>query len=270
MRRQDPPPVPQLAIPVEAVEAVHRWVQNKKSPRLHAIADLGIIAFYYLLRVGEYTKPKYAKLNGKRMKATRTVQFRLKDIGFFNNDTLIDQDDIPNEDLLESLLEATTAVLKISNQKNGRMGDTVSHESTGDDHIDGPTHAVARRVAHIRCNGGGDDALLSSYFENGQWNHVTQAEMVQAARWGVRLCGLHKKGIDPDLVGAHSYRAGGAMALKLHGYGDTTIMKFGRWSGLTFVMYIHSQIAHLSKGVSKQMKNRISFVNVGNINTNRE
>jgi hypothetical protein len=30
------------------------------------------------------------------------------------------------------------------------------------------------------------------------------------------------------------------MALKLHGFDDTTIMKVGRWTLLTFTQYIHN------------------------------
>jgi len=62
---------------------------------------------------------------------------------------------------------------------------------------------------------------------------------------------LDKQGIDPDLIGAHSLSAGGAMALKLHGESDTTIMKMGRWTSLTFLQYIHNQLAYLSKDISK-------------------
>ncbi|GFH50467.1 hypothetical protein CTEN210_06943 [Chaetoceros tenuissimus] len=43
------------------------------------------------------------------------------------------------------------------------------------------------------------------------------------------------------------------MALKLHGIDDITIKKMGRWSSLTFTMYIHTQIAHLSAGISSAM-----------------
>ena len=39
---------------------------------------------------------------------------------------------------------------------------------------------------------------------------------------------LYNKGIDQTLVGVHSLRAGGAMALKLNGESDTVIMKIGR------------------------------------------
>ena len=63
---------------------------------------------------------------------------------------------------------------------------------------------------------------------------------------------LSAQGIDPDLVGSHSLRAGGAMALKLHGYEDTTTKKMGRWIGLTFLEYIHNQITHLAKDISKR------------------
>ena len=46
------------------------------------------------------------------------------------------------------------------------------------------------------------------------------------------------------MVGAHSLRVGGAMAMKVNGVDTETIMKHGRWTGLTFMMYIHNQIAH--------------------------
>ena len=86
--------------------------------------------------------------------------------------------------------------------------------------------------------------------------------MVAAVRDTAKTLKLHEQAIDPDLVGAHSLRAGGAMALKLHGYDDTTIMKMGRWTSLTFLQYIHNQIAHLSKDISAKMSIPLPFVNV--------
>ena len=76
---------------------------------------------------------------------------------------------------------------------------------------------------------------------------------------------LHDQGIDPDLIGAHSLRAGGAMALKLHGFSDTTIMKMGRWRSLTFTQYIHNQIAHLAKDISSKMSMPLPFLNIASI-----
>jgi hypothetical protein len=73
---------------------------------------------------------------------------------------------------------------------------------------------------------------------------------------------LKAKGITADLVGSHSLRSGGAMALKLHGIDDITIKKMGRWSSLTFTMYIHTQIAHLSAGISSAMSTPLPYVNI--------
>ena len=89
-------------------------------------------------------------------------------------------------------------------------------------------------------------------------------------RQAVKDLNLHQQGIDPDLVGAHSLRAGGAMALKLHGYNDTTIMKMGRWTSLTFLMYIHTQIAHLSKDITKDMSEELPFLNIACIDIRQD
>ena len=83
MRRKDPPVVPQLSVPVIVPEEMTRASYADDCPKEHAIVDLGVISFYYLLWVGEYTKPRMTTLHGKKVRATRTVQFVGKDVGFF-------------------------------------------------------------------------------------------------------------------------------------------------------------------------------------------
>ena len=65
---------------------------------------------------------------------------------------------------------------------------------------------------------------------------VTPIDLLTTIRFSVSALKLHHAGINPDLVGVQSLRAGGGMSLKLHGESDTTIMKMGRWSSLTFLM----------------------------------
>ena len=89
--------------------------------------------------------------------------------------------------------------------------------------------------------------------------------MTQCLRHAVKMLKLHDNGINTDLVGPHSLRVGGATALKLAGTEDTTIMKMGHWSGLTFLQYIHNQIAHLSAGLSAKMSKSISFISIAAI-----
>ena len=74
-RHDDPVPKPQLALPVNTVEAAGIQYQAPNDARTRAAADLVITAFFFLLRVGEYTMPQ-------RNVRTRTVQFRVQDVTF--------------------------------------------------------------------------------------------------------------------------------------------------------------------------------------------
>jgi hypothetical protein len=257
-RRQDPPSVPQLAIPLSVAQEMQQRGYRSNCKIKQATGDLGLIAFYYLLRVGEYTKPRYVKQTNKR--ATRTVQFRVCDVGFFIKGKVL-----PRDSPLPKLLQATSCTLKITNQKNGRMGQTIHHHAM--DQKACPVKALARRIHHILSNKGTSHNLLCDVWVDkcNTWEQITSAHMTKSLRDAVRTLGLHKNGIDADLVGPHSLRAGGAMALKLTGADDTTIMKMGRWSGLTFLQYIHNQIAHISVGLADQMSTRFDFVNIAAI-----
>ena len=259
-RRQDPPPIAQLAVPVAVPQACHTIGYAKGSDREKAKGDLSLIAFFYLLRVGEYTRPRTVLRNGKRIRATRTIQFHIKDIGFFKNNKIL-----PRGSTLTQLLTADSATLKITNQKNGRMGQTIHHETT--DSVFSPVKALARRVHHVLSNKGGLDNLICDVWspETTTWVPITPPEMLQTVRHAAHALDLHLSGIDPDLIGVHSFRTGGAMALKLMGEADTIIKKMGRWSSLTFLEYIHNQIAHLSHDLAKKMSTNMAFTNIAAI-----
>ena len=102
MRKQDPPPVPQLAVPITVVSNIFTAAYAQQTTeKLRAIADLIIIAFYFLLRVGEYTRPRTTKVNEKEQRATRTQhQFQVDNVGFFKNCIVLPQN-APLADLLE-------------------------------------------------------------------------------------------------------------------------------------------------------------------------
>jgi hypothetical protein len=208
--------------------------------------------------VGEYTKPRFVTRAGKTKRATRTIQFTVGDIGFFKNNKIL-----PRQSSLKVLLTADSCTLKITNQKNGRMGQTIHHHAI--DKSDCPVKALAHRVNHILSHGGTALNLICDVCTDTTWVQITPSDMLAELRHTVTKLNLKASGIDPDLVGVHSLRAGGAMALKLTGSNDTTIMKMGRWMSLTFLQYIHNQIAHLSKDLSKQMNQDLSFTNIAAI-----
>ena len=84
-----------------------------------------------------------------------------------------------------------------------------------------------------------------------------------AVWWGATFDRLLEKGYTLNRVSSHSLRAGGAMAMKLSGATDRTIMRIGCWTSLTYLTYIHSQIGALSVGVAWKMSLEFAFQNVG-------
>ncbi len=258
-RRQDPTATPQLAVPVTVPNRMFHRARAKNSPYHNAVADLALIAFYYLLRVGEYTQGANKSNKVPKNNRKRTVNFRVKDVGFFKNGKQFSR-----HNNLEQLLQADSCTLKISNQKNGRMGETIHHQAikTLDEC---PVKALARRIHHILSNGGDGDTPICTYYKNNTPKLITPRDMIKGVRQAVTDLHLRKHGIAPDLVGVHSLRAGGAMAMKLHGISDTTIMKMGRWSSLTFLEYVHNQIGHLSDNVSFQMSQELPLDNIAAI-----
>ena len=64
-KREDPPSTPQLAVPVSVPNQCFTLAYRTKNEYLRAQGDLAIIAYYYLLRTGEYTKPKTKIIDGK-------------------------------------------------------------------------------------------------------------------------------------------------------------------------------------------------------------
>ena len=146
------------------------------------------------------------------------------------------------------------------------MGETISHEKLRTSDAHGPIIATARRIHHILSNGGSEENLLCNVLtKDGTWQSITSTNVRTAVRRGVTQLGLQDHGLDPDLVSVHSFRAGGAMALKLQGVPDTTIKKQGRWTLMTFLQYIHTQIAHLTTDVSTKMSTKLHFQNIAPI-----
>ena len=167
-KRLDPPPTPQMAVPVDAPEEARRLGLATGDSLQTAAGDLTVIAFYFLLRSGEYTKPRQVRQNGKWIRATRTKQFKVGDIGFWKDGKILTR-----HSTLEELSKADAATMKISNQKNGRTGQTIHHESTGPT---GAVAALARRVHHILSNGGIEANLICAVCieKNGhQWKAAT-------------------------------------------------------------------------------------------------
>jgi len=253
-RREDPPPKPQLAVPVTVIEHLQRVAAaSGRSGAAAAVADLATIAFFFLLRVGEYTMPPANR-------RTRTVQFRVQDVVFYRGGLII-----PNSSPLASLLEADGVALCIDNQKNGTRGETTyQHALPG--RLISVTDALARRVAAVMAATGNEASPISLLAAEDNTTGHASAKMIRTAvRKAVRDLGLRRQGIKAEDVGSHSLKAGGAMAMKLNGCDMVQIMKAGRWTSLTFLTYIHNQIAHLGANIGQRMATHVPFFSFGGV-----
>jgi hypothetical protein len=113
-----------------------------------AIADLICIAFYFLLRPGEYT--------GKKSNAT---PFRLRDVEFHINDLALLTLRAP----ISHLEAATTVSLTFNMQSNGNKGEILTH-GLSTDLWACPVRATARRVIHLRAHTANPFTPLESFF----------------------------------------------------------------------------------------------------------
>jgi hypothetical protein len=251
-RRQDPPPQHKLAVPVSVVNHLVEIGTASKSDKLQASCDMATIAFYFLLRVGEYT-------GHRRKEKRRTKQFRACDIIFYDGSDTI----IPNTAPLSTLYSATTAVMRITNQKNGTRGSRISHTPSGTRAC--PVRALARRVhyimTHPECK---ETDIISTYFSpvSKSARPLQSSDINKLIKKAVVMLGLDKKGFPPDSVSSHSLRAGGAMAMHLNHIDRDKIRKQGRWSSDTFLMYIHEQISAFSTGLALKMSTDIGWHNI--------
>ena len=114
---EDPKAESKLALPVSTITAIannYQW-----DPHKDAVADLIIITFFYLLRVGEYTSPT-------KPWDKWTITLRDCDVRLWKDGNLL-----PHSAGWETLLSANSATICIAHTKNGTKGAVVHHDAIG-------------------------------------------------------------------------------------------------------------------------------------------
>jgi hypothetical protein len=213
---------------------------------------MALIAFYYLLRVGEYT------LSGTAT-TTLTQASRLQDITLWDNTTILDHS-LPLDTLLR---RCTAATLRISNQKNGKRNQGIHHEAQQCDTC--PAKALARQIKHIHSHTSNPNTIISTYYISGSRTGklMSSSDINCTLKAAVTKVDMKQHGFQVAQISSHSLQASGAMVLHLNNVPIHTIRKMGRWSSDTFLDYIHKQIAVFSAGLSIAMGKNILFHNIG-------
>jgi hypothetical protein len=91
-----------------------------------ATGNLLLIAFYCLLKIGEYT------VKGMLNNSKHTEQFKLEDVTFFKENKLGQSCCLPKKALDHLILMADSATLNLDNQKNGWKGACIHQETNGE------------------------------------------------------------------------------------------------------------------------------------------
>ena len=256
-QREDPPSEKKLAVGVDIPEECCRQGFRSKTAKGLAIGDLIIIAFYFLLRIGEYT------VKATKNHTKQTVQFRMMDVSFFKRDKNKRLCLLRTDASDEEIMSADGATLRLSNQKNGHKGACI-HQEHNKHKLFSPVRALGRRYCHIRRHTSDPQTFLSAYFESPEEhrdvndNDIRKTLKVAA----IALDYEQRRAIPVSRIDTHSLRAGGANALHLSGYSNREIMKMGRWRSDTFMEYISEQLDAFTKGMSKSMRRNFNFVNV--------
>ncbi len=232
----------QSDVPKLLVETVY---QPQTTQCQRVTADLMMIAFYYLLRIGEYT------VKGSQNNTKQMVQFKYEDVSFFKKNSRGQLRCLPRDAPANLIATANGATLKLDNQKNGWKGVCVYHKTNGNKwHC--PVWALACRYLHLRDMGTDSKTFISAYYnEEKKRGDVTNEDISKALKAAAVVLDYPTvKGIPVDPINTHSLQSGGANALSLAGYLDTQIQKMGRWCGATFKEYIREELACFSEGMS--------------------
>jgi hypothetical protein len=216
--KKDPPTTKQLPVEADVPELLAEMGRDGSATELkRAIGDLSLIAFYYLLRIGEYM------VKGMHNKTKQIVQFKYEDITFFEKNASGQLQYLPRDAPAHLIATADGATMKPDNQKNGWKGICIYQEANSNNYLC-PVKALGQRFLYLCLHGGTGKTFLSLYWTKGTKVDITAENISRALKSSATE--LHyptNTGIPISRINTHSLCSGGANALALAGYSDTQI-----------------------------------------------
>jgi hypothetical protein len=112
--------------------------------------------------------------------------------------------------------------VSIANTKNGTKGAVIHHKAFGGPIC--PVAVLARQIANIQM--GPHRGLINIvHTATGRTSCISDRDIGIAVQWGAMADSLISQGYTLDCISSHSLCAGGAMAMKLSGASNSTIMR---------------------------------------------
>ena len=236
-QKQDPSPHRVKPLPLPIIRHIAATAHASTDVALQAIADMIILAFFFLLRPGEYTGP-----------SKDAQPFRLCDVTLHVGNTKLD----PSAASDSSLFGATFVTLEFTTQKNGVRGEVIGLGRSGDP-LCCPVLAAARRLAHLRQHSAPPTTPLASYSPRpATLAAVSPSDVTNSLRLATSLLG-RQYGFTPSDVSARSLRAAGATALLCADVDPNIIQLLGRWRSDEMLRYLHLQAEPLMRNFAPSM-----------------
>jgi hypothetical protein len=202
-----------------------------------AVADMICIAFYFLLRPGEYTAS-----------TSESTPFRFADLQLYLGGTRLNLLTCPEQ----YLLAATFASLEFTDQKNGVRGEVIGLGLSGDPYFC-PVRALGRRALAMRRSNLPLTTPIASTKINNKLVKISPTMITTALRAAVGMFASRDLGFLSSDISARSLRAAGAMAL-LCAHVDTDIIRLlGRWRSDEMLRYLHVQAEPVMRDFAAKM-----------------
>jgi hypothetical protein len=236
--KADDPPARVKPIPVPILRHIMAQAVLADDAYSMAISDMICLAFFFLLRPGEYTGV-----------ASESQPFLLRDVRLTLGHLSLNLDTAT----AAQLLGASFVTLEFTTQKNSVRGEVIGLGRSGDPSFC-PVIACARRVLHLRQFGALATQPLASYFDHDtlRLRRLRPPDITYVLRLAVGLLGP-TYGFRPSDISARSLRAAGAMALLCAQVDSDRIRLIGRWRSDEMLRYLHVQAEPIMRHFSSHM-----------------
>jgi hypothetical protein len=208
--KDDAPPSRVKPIPLPILREATSLAQRAGDPTSLATIDMLWIAFFFLLRPGEYTRP-----------SEYSHPFRIQDVQLWQESMAVDLLTCP----LVQLQTCTFVSLTFAEQKNGNRGDAIGHGRSGDPFAC-PVLAVARRLQYLRTLQAPPSTFLCAV---GPTFQPVRPIQITTLLHAAVLSNPIPSGITPTDINAKSLRATGAMSLLNRNVNIDNLRLLGRW-----------------------------------------
>jgi hypothetical protein len=241
--KQDPPPDRVKPVPLAIIWHVLAVAIATGTIDNLAVANMIVLAFFFLLRPGEYTAT-----------ASDTTPFRMCDVQLFIGPVRID----PATADEQTLWSANFASLTFTTQKNGVRGEVIGLGRSGDPQFC-PVFCIVRRILHLRHFNAPADTPLATYFTNHRWRPVSAKDISTTLKLAAAILGP-TYGFLPKDISARSMRAAGATALLCAQVDSDTIRLIGRWRSDEMLRYLHVQAEPVMRHFAQRMLTQGAFI----------